>query len=161
MHNPFHVKRTTIVMIAALLATALPLSSCGSNDPKPSAGETITGGFLELRMEAQKVITDSVRREKYLSATTALETGLNEFDQAANSIVREYQAAFRNYDVDKAALSGIAAKYRAEQSKAIADFVQAHTAMAASVTADEWKSLARKEAKLIGDIKAAAARSVE
>lgn len=159
MHNPFHLKRTAFLAIGALLA--MSLVSCSSHKPKLSTEDAITEGFVELRMEAAKVITDSVRREKYLAATTALEDGLRAFDQAASAIVSDYQKAFRDYNADKTVLNGLAAKYRAEQSKAIADFVQAHSAMAASVTADEWKPLAKQEQKLIKSVAAAAARSLE
>lgn len=161
MHNPFQVKRRALLMISALLATAMSLGSCGSHKPKLSTEDAITEEFVELRMEAEKVVTDSVRRGKYLAATTALEDGLRAFDQTAGGIIQDYQKAFADYNSDKTVLNNIAAKYRAEQSKAIADFVQAHTAMASSVTADEWKPLAKQEAKMIDSIKAAAARSLE
>lgn len=161
MHYPFHLKRSAFLTIGALLVTAMSLGSCSSHKPKLSTQDAITENFVELRMQAATVVTDSVRREKYLAATTALEDSLRAFDLAASSIVADYQMAFRDYSADKAVLNNLAAKYRAEQSKAIADFVQAHTAMAASVTADEWKPLAKQEQKLIKSVAAAAARSLE
>lgn len=161
MHHPFQVKRGALLMISVTLATAMSLGSCGSHKPKLSTEDAITEEFVELRMEAEKVITDSVRREKYLAGTTALQDGLRAFDETASGIIRDYQKAFEDYANDKAVLNNIAAKYRAEQSKAIADFVQAHTAMASSVTAEEWKPLAKQEGKLIESVKAAAARSLE
>lgn len=161
MHNLFHMKRATLAVIGVVLTTATSLGSCGSNAPKPSPQEVVAEGFLELRGEARKVVSDSVRREKYLTATMALEASLSEFDQVASSIIHDYQTAFADYNADKAVLSALAAKYRAEQSKAIASFVEAHTSMAASVTSDEWKPLAKQEEKLMKNLTAAARRSLE
>ena len=112
-------------------------------------------------MEAQQVITDSVRREKYLAGVASLETVLREFDETSSGILTEYRAAFVDYGSDKSKLNDIAARFRAEQSQANARFIQAHLAMASSVTADEWKPLAKKEVGLLKDIKKAAAGSLE
>jgi predicted transcriptional regulator of viral defense system len=156
-----HDSRSSALLCSAILSLATILGSCGSNEPKPSATDAMSDGFVELRMEARKTITDSVRRDKYITATQALEDALRGFDETASSLVQDYRKAFADYGTDKATLNDIAAKFRAEQSKASAQFVQAHTAMAASVTADEWKPLAKKENKLLESIKAAAARSLE
>jgi hypothetical protein len=144
----------------ALLLPAL-LASCGSNEPRPSTGDTISNGFLELRMEAERVVTDSVRREKYLAGTVSLETVLHEFDETSSKTFADYRKAFVDYNANKDVLNNIAARYRAEQSQANARFIEAHLAMAASVTADEWKPLAKKEARLLKDIKDAASGSLE
>jgi hypothetical protein len=161
MFNPVYERSRQLLRCGAILLLALVVGSCGSNEPKPSTGDTITNGFLELRMEAQKVITDSVRRDKYLAGTTSLETVLNEFDETSSKTFAEYRAAFVDYGTDKAKLSDIAARFRAEQSQANARFIEAHLAMASSVTADEWKALAKKEVKLLKGIKKAAAGSLE
>jgi len=161
MFNPAYDRPRTIIRCSAIMLLALVVASCGSNDPRPSTGDVITNGFVELRMEAEKVVTDSVRREKYLAGTVSLETVLHEFDETSAKTFADYRKAFVDYDANEDALNNIAARYRAEQSQANARFIEAHLAMASSVTADEWKPLAKKEAKLLKDIKKAAAGSLE
>jgi hypothetical protein len=161
MFNPIYDRSRQCLRCGAVFLLALVVGSCGSNEPRPSTGDTITDGFLELRVEAQRVITDSVRRDKYLAGTESLETVFHEFDETSSKIFTEYRSAFVDFGTDKSKLNDIAARFRAEESQATARFIEAHLAMASSVTANEWKALAKKEVKLLKDIKKAASRSLE
>jgi len=147
--------RPTILLLCFLL-----LGSCSSGS-KLSPTDAVTQGFAELQIMAGTVITDSVRREKYLRHSKALEVELRSFEDYAGKAIRDYRAVFIDYDADAARLKQLAANFREEQKKARGRFIDAHLGMASSVTADEWKQLSRHESKIIEDLAAAAARSVE
>ena len=143
----------------ALLVTCLLLGSCSSDKLSPT--DVITQGFSDLRTMAASVVTDSLRREKYLRNTQALEDELRAFEAYAAGVDREYRIAFSDYGADAARLRKIGSAFREEQKKARDRFIDAHLGMAASVTAEEWKALAKEESRIIEDLQAAAARSLQ
>ncbi len=161
MHYLVVYMRHPVLLVAVLLSSAVGLGSCGTQKPNPSTTDAIVAGFAELRLEAGSVITDSLRREKFLHHSRALEVGLRSFEQTAQGLIEQYRSAFTNYDADQNSLSRIAAEYREQYQQAGAQFVASHLAMAASVTAEEWKPLAKTENKLLKEVREAAARSLE
>ncbi len=145
--------------LLVLLISGLLLGSCSSD--KLSAADVITAGFADLRVTANSVIGDSVRREKFLKASDTLEAELRSFDEYFGGVVGKFRTAFAEYDAGQDSLGRISDEYSARQKEARTRFVDAHVAMASSVTADEWKVLSKKEIKLLKDIRSASIRSLQ
>lgn len=145
--------------LLVLLISGLLLGSCSSD--KLSAADVLTAGFAELRASANSVIGDSVRREKFLKATNALETELRSFDEYFRGAVGDFRTAFADYDVGQKILQQMSDDYFKRQTEARSRFVDAHVAMASSVTVDEWKELSKKEISLLKDFRSASIRSLQ
>ncbi|HEX9852388.1 MAG TPA: hypothetical protein VGA68_05215 [Woeseiaceae bacterium] len=145
--------------LLVLLISGFLLGSCSSD--KLSAADVITAGFADLRFTANSAVGDSVRRDKYLKASLALEAELRSFDEYFAGAVGTFRTAFADYDAGQDSLRRISDEYFARQKDARTRFVDAHAAMAASVTVDEWKVLSRKEISLLKDIRSASVRSLQ
>jgi hypothetical protein len=151
--------RGSFLLCGGMLLTAALLGSCSSS--KLSSADVITQGFAELRSTAESTISDSIRREKYLQGARRLENELRAYDDYAYKAVESYRKVFTDYDAGQEGLMRLSAEFREQQQKARTAFIDAHSAMAASVTADEWKALGKKESRILEDLRDAAAGSLQ
>ena len=159
MHYQLSFRQRPLLVCNLVLLSAVLLGSCSST--KPSSADVITAGFAELRATANTVISDSLRQEKFLQASQQLEDELRSFEEYARGAVENFQAVFGDYDAGQDSLKRVATEFHEQQKAARDRFIAAHLAMAASVTAEEWKPLVKKEGKIFKDLRDAAARSVQ
>lgn len=159
MFNSSTYRRYRNLSSCTIVLLAVVFGSCGSN--KLSTTDVITQGFADLRSTASSVVSDPLRQDKFLQATQQLESGLRSFEAYSLGAIEKFQLSFKDYDVSRETLVNLSAEFHQEQQKARAAFLDAHLAMAASVTADEWKPLAKVENRMLEDLRAAAARSTQ
>jgi hypothetical protein len=152
-------RQLPLPVCSLILLSAVLLGSCSST--KPSSADVISAGFAELRATANTAISDSLRREKYLQASQRLETELRTFEEYARDAVGNFQAVFKDYDAGQDTLKRLSTEFYGQRKMAQDRVIDAHLAMAASVTASEWKVLVKKENTIFKDLRDAAQRSVQ
>jgi hypothetical protein len=147
------------LLCSLILLSAVLLGSCSST--KPSSADVITTGFADLRATANTAISDPLRREKFLQAIQQLETELHTFEEYARDAIGNFQAVFIDYDAGQDSLQRLSTEFYSQRKMAQDRVIDAHIAMAASVTASEWKVLAKKENRIFKDLRDAAQRGVQ
>lgn len=153
------IRQRPSLLCSLIFLSAVLLGSCGST--KPSSADVITTGFADLRETANTVISDSLRREKYLQASQRLETELRSFEEYARGAVENFQEVFADYDAGQDSLKRLSTEFSGQRTMAQDRVIDAHLAMAASVTSGEWKVLVKEENRIFKDLRDAAERAVQ
>ena len=139
---PQRMPRSLAGLVLSLLLASCSLLESGS-------GDTLEAGFADLRDTARSVVADPERRDRFLAKCRDLEAELLDFENYAAEFVTEYRRAFTDYDSNQDDLRRLSVAFRECQRVSQERFIELHLDMANAVTAHEWQTLQKQEAKII------------
>lgn len=133
-------------LAAAVFATAM-IAACSENRlPQGGAGAR---AMQDMRDEVSRIVVDAQRREKLHAAILRYEDELRTFEQT----VLEFQELLHALNSDPGAsadqFSDLISRYEVERKAARARLLKIHFDLLGLTTEDEWRSIAKREAKLL------------
>jgi len=140
---------TQLSLLGVLIGLVSGLWTASCSQPQPATADILRSGFTELRTGARAVIADPDRRETFIELSRQLESELLAFDDYAAGFIDDYRESFADYAAPQSLLSERSEAFRRRQRAMQDRFVDLHLAMAAAVTAQEWRLLSENEAEII------------
>jgi septal ring factor EnvC (AmiA/AmiB activator) len=138
------MNRATLA-VAVLAAAMIP--ACAQN--RVPQGESGAREMQDMREEVSRIVVDVERREKLHAAIQRYEDELRTFQQT----VLEFQGLLHALNADPAAsgdqFSNLISRYEFERKAARARLLKIHFDLLGLTTEDEWRFIAKREAKLL------------
>lgn len=143
-HSYIRMNRATLAV--ATLAAAMILACSQHRLPQ---GELGARAMQDMRDEVSSIVADDGRREKLHAVIDRYEYELRTFQQT----MLEFQGLFHALNADPTAsrdqFDDLISRYGIERKAARARLLKTHFDLLSLTTENEWRSIAKREAKLL------------
>jgi hypothetical protein len=134
---------------AALSAIVLSGLICACTGAKPSQSDQSVQAVQAMRDEVSRVVPDAARKEKLHATIDRYENELRTFNRTASGFRDSLRAVNANPDASREQFAEVIAHYEADRRATRARLVQIHHELLALTTDDEWRSIAKREVKIL------------
>lgn len=134
---------------ALLLSVCAAALACGCAGHKESQADESAKAVQAVRDEVERVVADAGRREKALAAVHRFEAELKTFSVTVATFQQSLHVLNADPDATRAQFNDLIGPFEAERKVTRARLVQIHAELLAATTAEEWRSIAKREAEIV------------
>ena len=135
------------VAISAVVLLSGLICSCAG--PGQSQSDQSAQAVQAMRDEVSRVVPDAARQEKLHATIDSYESELQAFNRTASSLRDSLRALNANPDASREQFADVIAHYEADRKATRARLVQIHHELLVLTTDDEWRSIAKREVKVL------------
>lgn len=147
--HPVRMRRTEAAIGSIVLVVIASMMICACTRDRLSQEDQSALATQAMRDEISSVVMDVERRQILLAAVDRYDGELRTFQRT----VLEFQTLLHALNADPEAsrdqFSDLIARYEVERTAARARLVQVHQDLLGRTTDDEWRSIAKREVKLL------------